>query len=162
MKVARKCVLVLLGILAANSATSTSQTVAPADYGNDPRLQKLKQFFLDFKSPGYNFAEDFLLAADRNGLDWRLLPSLALLESGGGKSFSNNNILGWDSCRQSFPSVRAGIHHVASRLAGSQLYRGKPLSRVLAIYNPEHHYPQRVTELMSRIASDPVSRCGTP
>ena len=162
MRVARRGVLVLLGLLAANSATSTSQTVTPADYQNDPRLLKVKQFFRDHDSPGQVFAEDFLLAADRHGLDWRLLPSLSLIESGGGKNFKNNNILGWDSCEQEFPSVSAGIHHVASRLAESQLYRDKPLNSKLALYNPNRQYPGRVQRLMAQLALNPTPASGTP
>ncbi len=162
MRIARQCALVILGLLAANSATSTSQTVPAPDYSSDPRIKKIQHFFVGFDSPGYVFAEDFLLAADRNRLDWRLLPSLSLLESGGGKNFRNNNILGWDSCRRQFPSVTACIHHVALQLAASRLYRDKSLNGKLALYNPNHHYPQRVKALMQQIDRDPGGLSGKP
>ncbi len=130
---------------------STSQQSAVPAYRADPRLAKLKGFFLEFDSPAYFLAEDFLAAADRHGLDWRLLPSISILESGGGKDFKNNNIMGWDSCRQAFPSVQAGVDIVAARLAHSQFYKTKDLDEKLAAYNPNPDYPRRAKALMRRL-----------
>ncbi len=154
MRRVRKYLVVVVGLMAATSTTSTSQTTPPPDYTHDHRLLKLEELFQALESPAYALAEDFLLAADRNGLDWRLLPSLAIVESGGGKNFKNNNILGWDSCNQSFPTVSAGIHHVASRLARSPLYRDKSLNGILSTYNPFVDYPARVKRLMRRLGPD--------
>ena len=162
MRTVRRHLAVLAGLLVAYSATSISQTTTPRDYATDPRLFKIKRFFRGLDSPAYFHAEDFLLAADRNGLDWRLLPSLSILESGGGKKYMNNNILGWASCQQKFPSVTAGIHHVAFRLAKSRLYRGKELDEVLSTYNPHHGYPRRIKELMNRLALGRGSPAGRP
>lgn len=136
--------------------TSTSQTLGLPDYETDPRLLRIKEFFRSFDSPADELAQDFLLAADRNGLDWRLLPSLALIESGGGKNYKNNNIFGWASCELSFPTVSAGIHHVASRLAHSHLYRDKNLDGILSTYNPFSDYPKRVKALMGLLDPDPA------
>lgn len=152
MRTLRTHLAVLAGVLVANSSISMSQTVAPRDYTSDARLLKINQFFRALNSPAYSLAEDFLVAADRNGLDWRLLPSLSVLESGGGKSYRNNNILGWASCERSFPTVSAGIHHVAFRLAESRLYRGKTLDDLLRLYNPDDEYTERVRELMNQLA----------
>lgn len=152
MRVARQCIVVLLGLLGANSATSTSQTVPLPDYAQDARLLKIKRFFASRKAPAEAHAEDFLFAADLHGLDWRLLPSVAVIESSGGKHYSNNNILGWDNGRLAFPTVRAGIHHVARRLAESPLYRGKSLDEKLSRYNPNRTYPRRVKRLMNQLS----------
>ncbi len=155
MRVARQCVVALLGFLAANTATSTSQTAALPDYSGDPRLHKIKEFFAAREAPAGIYAEDFLLAADRNRLDWRLLPSVALVESSGGKRYKNNNILGWDSCETTFPTVGAGIHHVALRLAESPLYRGKSLEEKLNVYNRNQSYPRRVKNAMAQLTLGP-------
>ncbi len=141
----------LVGLLAVHSATSTGQQLLPPNYDADPRLQKLKSFFQDLNSPAIWRAEVFLAAADRHGLDWRLLPSISIIESGGGKAYMNNNILGWDSCRTSFPSIEAGIDLVAARLTRSKLYRDKDLDEKLALYNPNSDYPGRVKSLMERL-----------
>jgi hypothetical protein len=151
MKIVSKGTVVLAGLLLLHSATSTGQQILPPSYETDPRLLKLRSFFQGLESPAYWLAEDFLAAADRNGLDWRLLPSISVVESGGGKVYMNNNILGWDSCRKSFPSVTAGIDHVAARLAKSTFYRNKDLDEKLAAYNPSSDYPRLVKSLMERL-----------
>jgi len=147
-----RTVVLLVGLVGLRTAVNPGQQVTVSPYHNDPRLAALKGFFQALDSPAADFAEEFLVAADHEGLDWRLLPSIAILESGGGKEFSNNNILGWDSCRQSFPSVRAGIHIVAARLARSTFYRDKDLAAKLAAYNPNAEYPLHVKWLMARLA----------
>ena len=86
-------------------------------------------------------------------LDWRLLPSIAVLESGGGKEYTNNNIFGWDSCKTAFPSVRAGIHTVARALGQSRLYRDKDLDELLLTYNTNAEYSERVKALMAELGS---------
>ena len=76
-----------------------------------------------------------------------------LKEAGGGKEYMNNNVFGWDSCRHRFPSVRAGIHIVASRLANSDLYRDKDVDELLKTYNPAvSTYATRVKAVMRSIA----------
>jgi hypothetical protein len=118
----------------------------------DPRLVRLQQFLGERDCPITKYAADFIEAADANDLDWRLLPSISLVESGGGKEYMNNNVFGWDSCRQRFPSVRAGIHIVASRLALSDLYRYKNLEGKLRTYNPRAEYQSLVKSVMRSIA----------
>lgn len=121
-------------------------------YESDPRLARLQEFFAERECPINKLAENFLLAADSQALDWRLLPSIALIESSGGKYYKNNNIFGWDSCRQRFPSVVEGIHHVADKLANSDTYRDKNIDQLLRIYNPERpEYPQMVKAVMETI-----------
>ncbi len=153
VKVLAKSAVLLAGLVALQTATGIGQQIAVPSYQNDPRAAVLTGFFEALNSPASDWTEDFLLAADRHGLDWRLLPSIAILESGGGRESMNNNILGWDSCRESFPSVRAGIHTVADRLANSRLYRNKDLDWKLKLYNPNTAYPRKVKWLMARLAT---------
>ena len=47
--------------------------------------ESLRNFFDKYKCPITNLAGAFIEAADRHGLDWRLLPSIVFLETGGGK-----------------------------------------------------------------------------
>jgi hypothetical protein len=153
VRVLAKSAVLLAGLVAIQTATGIGQQIAVPSYEHDPRAAVLRAFFEALDSPASDLAEDFLLAADRHGLDWRLLPSIAILESGGGRQSINNNILGWDSCRRSFPSVEAGIHTVADRLANSNLYKDKDLEGVLKVYNPNPAYPAEVKRLMARLAS---------
>ena len=94
---------------------------------NDPRLSRLQKFFGDRDCPLRDSAKDFLIAADQNQLDWRLLPSISMIESSGGKDYGNNNVFGWGSCKERFSSVRAGIHYVAAQLGKSRRYKGKDI-----------------------------------
>jgi hypothetical protein len=149
-----KDVLLVAGLLATPFTTSVQQYRAqPSVDQNDPRLPRLKKFFADRDSPLKDSAKDFLVAADQNKLDWRLLPSISVVESSGGKDYRNNNVFGWDSCKERFPSVRAGIHYVAAQLGKSSRYKGKDIDRKLQIYNSTPEYSQRVKAVMRAIGS---------
>jgi hypothetical protein len=97
-------------------------------------------------------ASDFIQAADDNHLDWRLLPSISVIESGGGKSFKNNNLFGWGNGDLSFPTIRAGIHQVAFKLGRSSLYRNQDSFGKLHYYNPNPEYAVKVVEVMDTIS----------
>lgn len=97
-------------------------------------------------------AEDFIRVADDNNLDWRLLPSISIVESSGGKTFKNNNILGWANGDRSFPTIRAGIAEVAFKLGKSALYRRRDTEAKLRLYNPNDDYAGKVEEIMQRIS----------
>lgn len=120
-------------------------------YANDPRLALLKKFFSDKDCPVKDLSVDFLVAADRNELDWRLLPSIAFVESTGGKAYQNNNIFGWDNGDIRFPSIKDGIHRVGEELAVSRYYKGKTLDQKLRTYNRFPHYPGSVKSVMAQI-----------
>ena len=145
-----KQILLATGLLALPCAVSSTQGTAqvPANKQDDPRLERLRRFFAEYDSPLSKSAAEFLVAADKNDLDWRLLPCISIIESGGGKVYTNNNVFGWDSARHSFASVQAGILEVADRLANSKLYKDKDLDSILSTYNPVPNYPSRVKALM--------------
>jgi hypothetical protein len=127
-------------------------TPPPADHREDPRSSKLRSFFKKQDCPAQYYIDKFLDAADRYELDWRLLPSLAYVESTGGKAAPNNNLFGWDSGRAQFPSPTAAIHEVGYRLTHSALYKDKDLDGVLATYNPGAEYARKVKAIMHQIA----------
>ncbi|MEO7649576.1 MAG: hypothetical protein ABIZ80_03855 [Bryobacteraceae bacterium] len=111
-------------------AVSPEHTPAP-EYYSDPRLDLLQKFFQAWNCPAQDFSEQFLRSADEHNLDWRLLPSISVVELGGGRDAPNNNMFGWDNGRAAFPSISAGIEGVASRLKNSKLYRDKDLDELL-------------------------------
>src|SRR5437899_2210538 len=143
--------LMIAGMLSVPIAvTNTELPSTAAEYRNDPRLETLTRFFQEGDCPASVFSAEFLKAADRHNLDWRLLPSISLVESGGGREARNNNLFGWGS--EVFTSVTAGIHDVADHLANSKLYRDKDLDQMLRIYNPNANYPGIVKSVMRRIS----------
>jgi hypothetical protein len=145
--------LMIAGMLSVPVAvTNTEVPGAAAEYQNDPRLESLKNFFQKGDCPAQHLSAEFLRAADRHNLDWRLLPSISLVESGGGRVAPNNNLFGWDGGRAIFASLRAGIHDVASHLESSKLYRDKDVDGILRTYNPSASYPGVVKSVMRRIS----------
>jgi len=146
--------LVIAGMLSAApvALTTIEQPATAKEYKNDPRLEQLKRFFQEGECPAQDFPEEFLRAADRHHLDWRLLPSISLVESGGGRDARNNNLFGWDGGKAMFTSARAGIHKVADRLATSRIYRDKNVDEILRLYNPNANYSQVVKSVMRRIS----------
>src|SRR5207248_7451405 len=91
-------------------------------------------------------------AADMNHLDWRLLPSISIVESGGGREARNNNLFGWNGGKAMFVSIRAAIHEVGGRLGNSKLYRNKDVDGILRVYNPRASYSGIVKSVMRRIS----------
>jgi len=145
--------LVFAGMFSSPVAVTNAETPDPAsEYRNDPRLDSLNKFFQKGYCPAQDFSADFLRVADQNNLDWRLLPSISIVESGGGREARNNNLFGWDGGKAIFTSIRAGIHAVAERLGNSKIYRDKDVDEILRIYNPGANYPGVVKSVMRRIS----------
>jgi hypothetical protein len=142
------------GMVSLPSGISIKQTPAQnsPDYRSDPRFTILSKFFHRLECPAEKYSAVFLEAADHYALDWRLLPSLSFVETTGGKSARHNNFFGWDSGRAQFPSPAAAIHAVGYRLKYSSLYINKKLDKLLAVYNPNAEYGQKVKTVMRRIS----------
>jgi hypothetical protein len=126
----------------------------PDQVNPDARAVRLKKFFAKLHCPVIDLADEFVHAADDNQLDWRLLPSISVIESGGGKAYKNNNILGWNQGLEEFPTIRTGIHKVAFKLGKSPLYRDRDLLGKLRLYNPDESYAGSVLSVMNRISPE--------
>ncbi|MBV8551370.1 MAG: glucosaminidase domain-containing protein [Acidobacteriaceae bacterium] len=132
----------------------------PAVPKPDPRAVRLRRFLSRLHCPITNLSDDFVHAADRNHLDWRLLPSISVIESGGGKAYRNNNIFGWNNGIEAFTSLREGLELVAYKLGRSPLYRNRDSVEKLRLYNPDEDYANKVLEVMNRIS--PVRNLSAP
>lgn len=126
----------------------------------DPRTIRLKKFLTKLHCPVAYLSEEFVRAADDNHLDWRLLPSIAIIESGGGKAYirEKNNIFGWGGGEIYFDSLQAGLQTVAYELGRGPLYRRHNSLGKLHLYNPDENYAQQVMAVMRRIS--PVVKLG--
>src|SRR3954469_24572878 len=118
----------------------------------DARTERLKNFFSSLHCPVSYLSPEFVRASDENGLDWRLLPSISVIESGGGKAYKNNNIFGWANGDYLFTTLKAGIHEVAFKLGRSPLYRNRDVEEKLHLYNPNEEYATNVMAVMNRIS----------
>jgi len=152
--------LICAGLLGLPAVPSFAQPPSQTVYKNDPRLPALEAFFRYAHSSLLSLAPEFLEAADRHGLDWRLLPSISMVETGCGRTAVGRNIFGWDSGRKQFASFREAIHLVAYRLGESKLYHGKDLGRILATYNPRPEYARLVRSVMKQLG--PSGQANTP
>jgi hypothetical protein len=121
---------------------------------SDTRRLALLQYFQACSCPAAQWTHTFIKEADRNGLDWRLVASIAMIESTGGKRYKNRNILGWRSASMRFRSEPAGIEYVSSRLHNSPLYARKSLVPMLRTYNSKRrNYVALVTGVMRELAA---------
>lgn len=113
------------------------------------KLSSIQKFFEG--KPAKKYSRDFLEASDFYHLDWRLLPAIAMAESGGGLKCKNNNLFGWKSGRARFQSVPEGIFTVANSLSKGRRYHGRSLSAKLEIYNPHRRYPKLIDLYMKKM-----------
>lgn len=66
----------------AYAALPTNQNYFSASiYQQDGRVEKIKQFLRKYDSPLESYARDIIDAAERYGLDYRLVPAIAMQES---------------------------------------------------------------------------------
>jgi hypothetical protein len=140
----------VLGIAAAS--VQTDQDVTKNRKKFDLREAILRKFLRDKHCPDQEFTELFIAEADAYGLDWRLLPSLALVETGGGRVAKGNNIFGWANGKSTFTSIGEAMHHVARALSLGQAYRGKSLDGKLAAFNQGTDYGAMVRDIMNQIS----------
>lgn len=123
----------------------------------DARLPILKNFFAKYKSPLVANAREFLSVSDRFGLDWRLMPSLVIVESGG-RNIRNNNVFGWGNGASRFSSVSDSIAIVADCLSNKLPYRGKSFEDKMRAYNPiRKDYGSFVRRVMEQVSPVPIS-----
>ncbi|MCX8513931.1 MAG: hypothetical protein ORN26_02930 [Candidatus Pacebacteria bacterium] len=64
-----------------------SETLSQSDI-NAEKIEKIRKYMSDRDMPLADNAEDFVLAANRYGLDYRLLAAIAVMESSGGKKMT--------------------------------------------------------------------------
>jgi hypothetical protein len=126
------------------------------DVAEDARTAAVESFLRSHSCPVQDLAPEFVLAAELNGLDYRLLPVLAVLETGCGRQAKNRNLFGWANGRKPFASFVQGIHFVAQRLRLAPHYAGKTLAQKLRVYNRRAWYRRKVLALMEKMPPAPT------
>lgn len=112
---------------------------------------------------GMKMAEE----ADKNDIDWRLLPAIAVRESTGGKNDCEkvkHNFFGWGSCKIGFKSDDEAIEIVAKNLGGNnpntaKHYENKTIKQILRAYNPPSvvpRYAEQVMAIMKNIGEENI------
>lgn len=149
-------------VMVANSSTPQIQTttvstqIAREEVEKSKDLDKANRLDAYFQAnnmplAGYGLA--FVQAADKYGIDWRLLPAIGVIESTGGKFMANNNPFGWGNGDIKFTNVLDAIDQISSNLGGfnpatARLYRDASTIKKLHYYNPADVYATKVMAVM--------------
>ena len=117
----------------------------------DPRVARLEKFFQLYGCPSPRYVTEYLEAADKHGLDYRLLPAVSIRETLCGVNAWENNRWGYHPGLQRFQSVLEGIDFMAWVLVEGEYYKGKTLEQKLLMYNHRPAYTDEVKGIMRQI-----------
>lgn len=157
-KIAAPILLVIILIL---GYIPYSKMVTESDNTNqqvikDERAERIDAYFTQRKMPLAGYGKIFVEEADKNGIDWRLMPAISIKESSGGLHMCQYNPFGWGSCKVVFNSLEEAIRTLAVNLGGnnprtSPYYKGDTRSK-LHSYNGtvEAGYEDRVMTIMEK------------
>ncbi len=111
----------------------------------ETRANLIDAYFAKHDSALEGYGMKMVLAADKYGIDWRLLPTIAMLESTGGNHPCKNdpeNFAGWNGCKSDrFESIDQAIEVISMNLGGyspstEAHYNGKSIKQIINAYNP--------------------------
>ena len=141
-----------------NSVIITQEEVIRKD-----KADAIDTYFREHDAPLEGHGMKFVLEAEKNDIDYRLLPAIAMRESTGGKQACKkvtNSVFGWGSCKINFKSIDESIEIVALNLGGNnpntdQHYEDKTIVQILKKYNSViHGYSKQVIRIMKDIQDD--------
>jgi hypothetical protein len=106
----------------------------------EERADKIDTYFEKRAMPLLGYGMIMVIVAEKNNIDWRLLPAIAIKESTGGKFACEKNPFGWGSCAIKFDSWETAIETVAYNLGGNnpvtaRYYKGTTIEKKLYHYN---------------------------
>ena len=121
------------------------------------KADAIDSYFKAHDMPLFGTGMKMVEEAEKNDLDWRLLPAIATRESTGGKNDCKkvtHNAFGWGSCKIGFNSNEEAIETVALNLGGNnpktaRHYDNKTTKQILRAYNPPSIVPHYVEQVMS-------------
>lgn len=154
------------GLLAINDATD------PKVVAREEKAEAIDAYFKERNMPLEGIGIKMVLEAEKNDLDWRLLPAIAVRESTGGKHDCKkveNNPFGWGSCKIGFDSTEKAIETVAKNLGGNNPktahhYDEKTTKQILRAYNPPtivRRYAEQVMAIMNDIGVEDLASTTT-
>ena len=113
-------------IYSESSAKLVNQILIEKDYTLDTRTKAVRNIFKKYNSPLVDQAAFYVEYADEFGVDWRLLPSIAGLESTFGKFLmpGSYNAYGWGGGHIYFESWEDGIRVINKALRENYMNRG--------------------------------------
>jgi hypothetical protein len=128
--------------------------------------EAIDRYFRARRMPLAGTGQKMALEAEKNGLDWRLLPAIAIRESTGGIYACKkvpHSFFGWGSCKIGFETDEQAIEAVARNLGGNDKdtdhhYAGKNIVEILNKYNSViPNYGGQVMKIMDKIGDKEIS-----
>lgn len=158
-------ILIILSVSNINaekvSESSASLKEKFDESGFDYRVENLRIFLEKYGSPLSEYSEEFVIYADINGLDYRLVPSISGVESTFGKHipFKSFNAYGWANGEYVFTSWTDSIAHVSETLKISYIDKGAPtIAKIARRYAPPSvTWGNNVTFFVEKIDSLPLN-----
>ena len=142
---------------AASSAALTPVTIG-AKETEDYRVKALSNVFKKYNSPLEPYASAYVQAADKYGVDWRLLPSISGLESSFGVHLMPNsyNAYGWGGGHIYFKNWEDGIDHINKTLKANYMEKWGATNvwEIGPIYAESPTWSVRVNRFMEEINSE--------
>ena len=157
----------MLFILAVKTASADVVVGASADLkvientaSIDLREKYLREFFEKYNSPLTEHSVEFIEAADRYALDWRLVPAITGVESTFGKRIPTGsyNAYGWANGKYHFESWEDSIKVVSKTLRENYYDNGtKNIDQISRRYAPpSDSWSWKVKYFMNMIDPIPV------
>lgn len=122
------------------------------------KAKKLDTYFTDRDMPLAGYGIEFVRAANKYNVDWRLIAAIGVRESSGGKHMMNNNPFGWGSAKIKFDDFSEAIDVVSSNLGGynpntARYYKDTTTKKKLWYYNGSvmPKYPAEVLSIMDKM-----------
>ncbi len=151
-----------------NKDTDKDEEEAKLEDSRAKKAQAIDVYFKKYDMPLNGTGMKMVLEAEKNDIDWRLLPAIAVRESTGGKFACKkvtNSFFGWGSCKINFKSTEEAIEIVAKNLGGNNpntdhYYAGKTVKEILQKYNPPSivpNYAPQVMKIMDNIGLADIS-----
>ncbi len=152
----------MTAIFAVNAATVSAATTVPntqvlAIQSKDMRVVALQNVLERYNSPLAPYAAYYIEEADKNEMDWRLLPAIAGLESSFGlhQMPGSHNSYGWGGGHIYFESVEDGITTVLGALKTKYASRGATTVESIApIYSESPTWAPRIRFFMNKIEAE--------
>lgn len=141
--------------IAGRSAQLVSTTVSTGkNISVDSRVIALRNVLEKYDSILVPEAENFVYYADKHGIDWRLLVSIAGLESTYASQYvpGSYNAYGWGGGYIYFENWETGIDSVSRALRTNYYNRGADtVEKIGPIYAANPHWAQRIRGFMAQI-----------
>ena len=149
----------------ANGLLAFNQVIGQKANDLKSKADAIDTFYKEHNMPLEGMGMKMVEEAEKNDIDWRLLPAISVVESTGGRHACKkvtHSFMGWGSCKINFKSDEEAIEIVAKNLGGNnpntdQHYADKTTKQILQKYNPPSivpDYADKVMKVMEEIGEN--------